>query len=956
MLRKQTLLLAFLGVAFVSSLAADNTISSLRTYQAGIKAFQQKSFYSARLLFQEILNKDSRGEFGDDSQYYIALTYYYEADYKSALFEFRVLLRDYPNSSYEVKARYWEGECFYYLKDYRQALSTHYKFIKDFPESKRAAYAIYTIGYMYILTERYDDAVFTFRDALNKYPKSNISPEIALQLGIAHYNNRDYSKARKQFQSVILRYQDIDTKEAQLWIGKTYFAENKYEDAKAQFLYILEQHTQGDIVPDAKYHLALCYYKTEGPEKTFEVLNDIIANYKKWSELGSAYFRRGQIHQIRENYALAAADYRLVVERYQDSEFYIQALELMADSYRSFGKTDEALRIYQMLLDSFKLKGKARKVVLLKMGNLLLIEKQFEKAARVYQIFYEEYPTDESAPETMFMRSQSLYKVGMYDTALNTLDRLVKKYPHSQWKGDAYFMYGEIYYALTDYTKALQYYNIVLRQYKGHRRFFASAMGVGWSYLELKQYERASDQFRKYEKFASNDSEKAWVLSAIASCRYNLRDFDDAIKYYQNVIKLYPEEPEAEEAYFQIAWVYFRLNDYAQAEKEFITYLEKFPSGKRAPDALYFQAKSLHLTGNYKKAEGLFLKCHKESPEDNPFKERSLLDYAKILALQGDFWGAIDQYRNFLKQYPESVSVEEVYYLLAKSYLQVKQPQHAENVYYELAKKKSASLYRAEILRIISVYFRKRGEVSKADALYRKMIRNAKTTGDKMEAQFARVSMYSSTGQYKEALGICEKLLNSNAEDMEPYRIRLVKTMTEIYASSGNVEMALELIGKQKKNSSNDKNTIGQLTIVEAKIWLMQKEYNKAIKLLKPLLDEQDHSIVARYYSGLAHYYQKKYDVAFDYFRQVSQGRDEFLAAWSFYYLGEIHLLRKAYLKAARDYTKIVYLYSGISDLFERALYKSSLSFKKAGKVREYELYRERLRESFPESKYIKRL
>jgi len=74
--------------------------SARLTYRAAMSAFNEKDYYTARLLLQEIVHKDPLGEFGDDSAYHIGLTYFYEGKYPAAIFELNLLGRDYPRFSF----------------------------------------------------------------------------------------------------------------------------------------------------------------------------------------------------------------------------------------------------------------------------------------------------------------------------------------------------------------------------------------------------------------------------------------------------------------------------------------------------------------------------------------------------------------------------------------------------------------------------------------------------------------------------------------------------------------------------------------------------------------------------------------------------------------------------------------------------------------------------------------
>lgn len=84
-------LLTFVGLwLYLGGQSFAQFFPSEQNFRAGSSAFKEGNYYAARLIFQEIVARDPMGEYGDDAQYYNALTYYYENDYKSAVYEFRL--------------------------------------------------------------------------------------------------------------------------------------------------------------------------------------------------------------------------------------------------------------------------------------------------------------------------------------------------------------------------------------------------------------------------------------------------------------------------------------------------------------------------------------------------------------------------------------------------------------------------------------------------------------------------------------------------------------------------------------------------------------------------------------------------------------------------------------------------------------------------------------------------
>lgn len=104
------------------------------------------------------------------------------------------------------------------------------------------------------------------------------------------------------------------------------------------------------------------------------------------------------------------------------------------------------------------------------------------------------------------------------------------------------------------------------------------------------------------------------------------------------------------------------------------------------------------------------------------------------------------------------------------------------------------------------------------------------------------------------------------------------------------------------------------------------------------------------------HYAEGDQARALDYFRQISQKQDA--ASWlkARYLIGEILFTRQEYEEAAREYSRIAYAETRDDSVYERALYRAALSFRNIKKDKEFETFKTKLKEAFPQSKYLREL
>ena len=86
----------------------------------------------------------------------------------------------------------------------------------------------------------------------------------------------------------------------------------------------------------------------------------------------------------------------------------------------------------------------------------------YRTAITRYQTFLKTYPADPSNDRVLYQLARAYEQSGDLETALKTLDRLVKDYPKTRYADEAQFRRGELLFSARDYPKAEAAYATVL--------------------------------------------------------------------------------------------------------------------------------------------------------------------------------------------------------------------------------------------------------------------------------------------------------------------------------------------------------------------------------------------------------------------------------------------------------------------------------------------------------------
>jgi len=86
----------------------------------------------------------------------------------------------------------------------------------------------------------------------------------------------------------------------------------------------------------------------------------------------------------------------------------------------------------------------------------------YKAAIKRYQDFLKAYPTDPTNDRVLYQLARAYEQGGDLNTALATLDKLVKDYPATRYREEAQFRRGELLFTARDYPNAEKAYTVVL--------------------------------------------------------------------------------------------------------------------------------------------------------------------------------------------------------------------------------------------------------------------------------------------------------------------------------------------------------------------------------------------------------------------------------------------------------------------------------------------------------------
>ena len=256
---------------------------------------------------------------------------------------------------------------------------------------------------------------------------------------------------------------------------------------------------------------------------------------------------------------------------------------------------------------------------LIRMGDSYFYKREFKSAQNCY--LQASVTNSPAADYAYFQRGFMAGLQKKYSEKIDIMQKLVEKYPESEYADDALFEEGKTYFQIEDKTNAKRAFRNVTTKYPN-----------------------------------SPLARQAGLRLALA--HFNDNEHTQAIEAYKNIIEKYSGSEEAKIAAEDLKSVYLEVND-VKAYADYVNNLGgKVIFGEGEQDSLtYFATEKVLLKGDDVNSRDALIN-YIQSFENGAFKLDAYCELARIYYKEGNLESSLEAYSNIL-QYPDSKHVEE---------------------------------------------------------------------------------------------------------------------------------------------------------------------------------------------------------------------------------------------------------------------------------------------------------
>ena len=321
--------------------------------------YQEKAIQA----YQKVMIKYPEYE-GIVRAYYELGNFYLASNLPSiALQEFKAVIVNYPDHPLAKKSMLNEGESYEMLDDIENAKRGYLRYVENYPHSNEVDDAYLKIGDLWRKQENYEKSIEIYKHIMEEYHDRDTAAFANMRLGNAYVGTGDFTTALQIFLSMKKKFLNGSQKSK---LAKSTTVGNTVESQSNQHNSNLENSendstlvSEGLVLPDKvrcelEYQIGNCYYLLGKYNEAIKVLRNFGLYEENNEMLDDAYYKLADCFFKTEDYLTAFQLYKNALMEFPDSTLSSHGFLYSGKSLRKMKMLDNAIEDLKQGLSRYK--------------------------------------------------------------------------------------------------------------------------------------------------------------------------------------------------------------------------------------------------------------------------------------------------------------------------------------------------------------------------------------------------------------------------------------------------------------------------------------------------------------------------------------------------------------------------------------------------------------------------
>jgi tetratricopeptide (TPR) repeat protein len=494
--------------------------------------FEMQRFEDARLCLEQLLTENPESAYKDDSLYRIALSYFYQNDFRNVTDTLRKYLKENPRGQYIIDAKYRLAFIRFQAREIDAAMKELEALVEEAPNDPNIGQVYALLGDGYNQKQQYDKALEAFVNAVDKAKTTDVKSyamENATDLFASDGKWTELAEMWQKFYEAN-KEDEIAAMKAIHWISRARVREGKPEEAvklladavkpkipnaaNEQVEILLQQicsliAPKRRRLPDGSY---------DGPsfeekEKELEALITPADDLMNGTASVRILFARSWLARVMKEPDKAEKLFSIIIEVANADDLSPLLLSVVGDNARNKGDLEKAAACYERLKEHFA-ESEFADAAPVGLAEIAFTGEEYDKALELFNDAIDNYAGSSKLLDAHLGKAKTLAALGKRDEARELYEQIANT---KEWRGEAtaisLFMLGEIEFGLKDYARAIPYYQRVFLAHQKWKSWVAkSYLQCARSFIQLNRPADPTDENRKY---SDREAAKLFLLQMI---------------------------------------------------------------------------------------------------------------------------------------------------------------------------------------------------------------------------------------------------------------------------------------------------------------------------------------------------------------------------------------------------------------------------------------------------------
>lgn len=810
----------------------ETSTAPIALYAIAVAEVRRERYDAAANAFELLAARYPNSPYAQNIGLALAEVYYELGDYPRAVTEIR---RRLPNLSGEAKERatFLLAESYNQLRDYDDAIIYYRRFSEGNPDSPYFRRALYGLAWNYHFESAYQWAADEF-DRVRAGFDDDLAAEATYYAAVNRKLSADPEAALRLFKETADRWPQHALADHALYeLGLTDYELHRWKEANETFGRLIRSYPESELLGEAYYQRGNTFIALGRFNEALESFDRAVAlDAAPESLKEEVVFQKAWLLYRSRNFAEAAPAFMTLYQENPRGPKAGEALFWAAESFYQSGALDRSVRLFQKYLKDYPA-ARHVEAAHYALGWVYFKKGDFSLAITEFKWFLDHY---RESGETVPYRTDARLRLADSYYALKRYPEAIRIYSIVAAEGEDYALYqtAQAYSNAGDAFEAITKFRELLVEYPQSEYREEAQYSLGYLYFLNQDYDRAIEEYQSLIEDYPRDPLAAKAQYGIGDALFNAGRLEEAVEAYQNVLTRYPESPFIADAAAGIQYALLALDDEARAAEIIDAFIAEHPDSPIVDELRFRQAEAKFQGGQEEEALGGFLAFIRTARSETLLPE-AYFYVGSIYADRGQIREAQNYLRRLIEQYPDSPRRADAARRLGELYASENRNEDALRTFRlleSIANRTKDGLLLAQARYGQSIALMNLGRHREAEDLLQEAIAAAPDSPQVIPARLGLARLYESDGKTAEALRLYREIAGKSRD--ETGAEALVR-LGELLLENGDAEKAIEELGRLPVLFPNYVDRVARGYLTQARAFRQLGRTGEALRLYELL-------------------------------------------------------------------------------------------------------------------------